>query len=112
MNINIDILQQIKMQINQKRQKRNNKLITTNVLKYGLCIALIFVAVLCGTYAYFNYTKVDSRQANIAAGELYVKLVEDTTSISLPKMYPRTDEEARSRDDNYFDFTISVLYLF
>ena len=90
----------------KEEKKRFNLNFNSSKLKYSLGL-IVLVAALFGTsYSFFNYRKEDSRQADISAGEVYVRLVENATSISLPKMYPRTDEEARSRDDNYFDFTI------
>ena len=90
----------------KEKKKRFNLNFKSSKLKYSLGL-MVLVAALFGTsYSFFNYRKVDSRQADISAGEVYVRLVENATSISLPKMYPRTDEEARARNDNYFDFTI------
>ena len=80
--------------------KQNRKLI------YALG-AFIIVAIIFGvSYSFFTYSKVDSRQADIASGEVYVRIAEQTVNLTLNKMYPRTNEEARARNDNYIDFTV------
>ncbi len=90
-----------------KKTKTRTKLsINNKYLKYGATFAILLVAIFSTSYSYFNYTKEDERQADIVAGEVYVKLVENSTTITLDKMYPREDSEARERNDNYFDFTI------
>ena len=89
------------------------------VLGVFILIALVFGV----TYAYFNIFKSDTRQADIVAGEVYVKVAENNLPISLTtaNLYPHTKEEARKRTDNYVDFTVvgkntslnnSVLYKF
>ena len=93
------------------KQKKRNKInlnINKNVLKYGTSFALILLVLFGTSYSFFNYTKEDSRQADISSGEVYVRLVENPQTITLNKMYPREDTEARSRNDNYFDFTINA----
>lgn len=74
--------------------------------KYGVAFAVLVVAVLGVSYSFFTYRAVDSRQADLSGGEVYVKLVENATNITLNNMYPRTNEEARARNDNYIDFTV------
>ena len=90
----------------RKTKTRNKISINSKYLKYGASFAILLIAIFSTSYSYFNYTKEDQRQADIAAGEVYVRLVENSTTINLDKMYPREDSEARSRNDNYFDFTI------
>ena len=95
------------MSIPEKKNKLNIlSLLKISKLKYGMGLAVLLIALFGVSYSYFNYTKIDSRQADIASGEVYVKVLEDTANITLNKMYPREDEEARSRNDNYFDFTV------
>lgn len=86
----------------EKKVKRFNKII----LGYSLVFLIVFMALFGVSHSYFNYTREDDRQANVAVGNVYVKIVEDTRNIVLNKLYPRKDEEARNRNDNYFDFTI------
>ena len=89
-----------------KKQKKTFGLKLKQNYKYALGIFLV-VAVLFGvSYSFFSYTSVDSRLADIASGEVYVRVVEDSVNLTLNKMYPRTAEEARSRTDNYIDFTL------
>ncbi len=88
------------------KKKKLNFSFNNKYLKYGLSLSVFLVALLGVSYSFFNYRKEDSRQADISSGAVYVKLVENTQSINLTKMYPRTDEEARERNDNYFDFTV------
>ena len=90
----------------KRKQSKLKTFFTKKSYKYGIGFAVFMFVLLGASYSYFNYTKVDSRQADISSGTVYVKLVENASSISLSKMYPRTNEEARSRNDNYFDFTI------
>ncbi len=93
------------------KQKKRNKInlnINKNILKYGTSFAILLLVIFGTSYSYFNYTKEDSRQADISSGEVYVRLVESPQNITLNKMYPMDDNEARSRNDNYFDFTIKA----
>ena len=71
--------------------------------------AFIIVAIVFGvSYSFFTYTKVDPRQADIASGEVYVRIADESVNLTLNKMYPRTNEEARAREDNYLDFTLQA----
>ena len=100
---------ELKEDIVVPKQKKRNKInlnINKNILKYGTSFAILLLVIFGTSYSYFNYTKVDSRQADIASGEVYVRLVESPQTITLNKMYPMDDNEARERNDNYFDFTI------
>ncbi len=97
----------------KKKKKINLNLnlnlnINKNILKYGTSFAVLLLVIFGTSYSYFNYTKEDSRQADISSGEVYVRLVENPQTMTLSKMYPRSDSEARSRNDNYFDFTIKA----
>ena len=76
-----------------------------NMLKFA-GVFILLIAIVGTSYSFFSYYKEDSRQADIIAGEIYVKLVENEANLTLNRMYPRTLEEARSRNDNYIDFTI------
>ncbi len=76
-----------------------------NMLKFA-GVFILLIAIVGTSYSFFSYYKEDSRQADIIAGEIYVKLVENEANLTLNRMYPRTIEEARSRNDNYIDFTI------
>ena len=78
-----------------KKKKKN--LFHNKYLKYGIGALIILVAIIGVSYSFFNYTGEDTRNADIASGEVYVRLVEDEQSITLNKLYPRTDEEARSK---------------
>ena len=88
------------------KKKKINFNISPKIAKYGMSFAILLIVILGTSYSYFNYTKIDPRQADIATGDVYVKIVENIQNISLNKMYPREDLEARSRNDNYFDFTV------
>ncbi len=90
----------------KRKQSKFKKFISNKSYKYGMGFAVMLFALFGVSYSFFNYRRIDSRQADISSGEVYVKLVENASSITLSKMYPRTDEEARSRNDNYFDFTV------
>ena len=89
-----------------KKQKKTFGLMLKQNYKYALGLFLV-VAVLFGvSYSFFSYSSVDSRMADIASGEVYVRVLEQSVTLTLDKMYPRTAEEARSRNDNYIDFTL------
>ena len=90
---------------------------------YVLGVAILVVMLFGVTYAYFSYFKSDTRQADIIAGEVYVKVKENNLplTLSISNLYPKTKEEARESNNNYVDFTIigkntslnnSVLYKF
>ena len=86
-------------------EEENRK--TRPAFLYILGPLLLIIMLLGTTYAFFNYYKEEKREADIVAGDVYVKLSSDTTpSISIAKAYPRTVSEARERTDNYVDFTI------
>ena len=77
------------------------------IFRYILGPLLILFAILGTTYAYFTYYQETTNQGDIVAGEVYIKLQENPTPVlTINKLYPRTDEEARARSDNYVDFTI------
>ena len=76
------------------------------IIKMALGIVVVVAVVFGVSFAYFNYYQEDPRQADISMGEVYVKVDGNTANISLTKIYPRTDDEARSRTDNYFDFIV------
>ena len=77
-------------------------------LKYALGFALLVVIIFSASYSFFTYTKDDSRQADITSGEVYVRISGESVNMTLNKMYPRTSEEARARNDNYIDFTVKA----
>ena len=77
------------------------------IFRYILGPLLILLALIGTTYAYFTYYQEATSQGDIIAGEVYIKLKENPAPVlTLNKIYPRTDEEARARSDNYVDFTI------
>ena len=92
----------------KKKGENNKSFFGKNIFKYGLGFAILVIAVFGVSYSFFSYRVEDSRQGDISSGEVYVKLVEQSVNLTLNKMYPRTSEEARSRDDNYIDFTIKA----
>ena len=77
-------------------------------LKYVIGVLIVIAAVFGVSYSFFTYSKEDSRTADIASGEVYVKIEEQTVNLTLNRMYPRTAEEARTRSDNYIDFTVKA----
>ena len=90
----------------EKTKIFNKKLFSTSTLKYGVGVTVLVIALLGVSYSFFNYKREDPRQADITSGDVYIKLAENPHTITLNKIYPRTNEEARLRTDNYFDFTI------
>ena len=94
--------------VNIEREEKEEKksLIIRTKFGYALGVLIIVIALFGSTYAFFNYYKEDTRQADIQAGEVYVRVVENNLNLSLTKQYPRTKEEARGRNDNYIDFNL------
>ena len=78
------------------------------VIKMVFGIVLLVAIVFSVSYAYFNFYYVDSRQADITTGEAYVRVPGNTVNISLTKLYPRSEVEARNRNDNYVDFVVNA----
>lgn len=98
-------------------KKKNNIVIKNGIdeinikkkrfFRYILGPLLILLALIVTTYAYFSYYKESSSEGTIIAGETYIKLKESPAPIlTIDNFYPRTDDEARTRNDNYVDFTI------
>ena len=75
-----------------------------NNLTYLFIVALILV--LFGiTYSFFNYTEY-SNEIITNNGEVYMKLNNSNTNITLNNVFPETYEEASIKDNNYIDFTV------
>ena len=93
-----------------KKVMNNDNIPSTpkGIFKYVLGVAIIVVVLFGVTYSFFTYTMEDTRQADVASGEVYVKIDGEAVNLSLNRMYPRTKEEARSRSDNYIDFTLKA----
>lgn len=91
-------------------QKKQEDIVLSKspVFKTILGIVLLVALVFSVSYAYFNFYYVDSRQADITMGEAYVRIPESMANITLTKVYPRTDAEARAQNNNYFDFKINM----
>ena len=86
----------------------HNSMLLKNILKISFVSVLLIVVVFKVSYSFFTYQKTEPSYADIRTGEVYVKLLEQTTSINLNRMYPEIKEEARERNDNYFEFTIKA----
>lgn len=90
-------------------KKKDNKIDFSrkgNFFKYAVGFMIMVVVVFGVSYSYFTYRGEDSRQGDLTSGEVYVKLVEQTATLNINRLYPRTDDEARTRADNYIDFTV------
>ena len=60
-----------------------------------------FIMIILGTtYAWFNY-KREGVEQRLIAGNIYLNFNENNDGISLTNVFPETEEEARSRNDNY-----------
>lgn len=104
-NMNI-LLKDPKIEQDDIKEQEENMLPKLPIIKMATGI-IVVVAIICGiSYAYFNYYQEYYREADIIMGEVYVKVKENTTNITLNKLYPRTLAEARAKNDNYVDFTI------
>ena len=95
--------------ISAKKRVEKDSFISPKLLYFKISLGIIILIVLIfgASYAYFNYYHEDSRQADIAGGEAYVRVdPSQKVDLALTKLYPRTNEEARSRNDNYIDFKV------
>lgn len=99
------VIEPIKKSVSNHEIKKT-RVFKKSILIYALVFLVVFGLLFGVSYSYFNYTRLDSKHADITTGTLYVRIVEDMANITLNKLYPRHDEEARNRNDNYFDFTI------
>ena len=75
-------------------------------LKYSVAIGIFLIFIFGISYSFFTYYKESNRDANITAADIYAKVLENEVTLSIPRMYPMTALEARSRSDNYVDFTV------
>ena len=91
-----------------KKSEEDELSTKSGFFKYALGFVLLVVIAFGVSYSFFTYRKEDTRQGDISSGEVYVTLEEQTVNMTLSKLYPRTNEEARSRNDNYVDFTIKA----
>ena len=105
-NCNNAIDNQNTINIENEKPKERKSLIIGTRLGYLLGVFIIIAALFSSSYAFFNYNKEDTRQADIVAGEVYVKVSENNLNLSLVNQYPRTIMQARSRNDNYIDFHV------
>ena len=79
-----------------------------NKKKKIVIVALIVLIGIVGiSYAFFVYNRTSNRNQHLIAGQIYLKLLDDTDSISLNNIFPQTVEEARSNKDNVLEFSIS-----
>lgn len=88
-----------------KKEESKKRLSVRTIFSISFVCILLLVVILKTSYSFFTYQN-DETHADISVGEVYVKLVEDHTNISLSNLYPKTIDEARSLDNNYFDFSI------
>ena len=70
-----------------------------------LIITILLVCTFGVSYAAFRHYET-GKQQQLLTGEIYLKFKDNTSSLSLPNMYPLTKEEARKRTDNVITFTI------
>ena len=91
-----------------KKEDKKIGFMSRKYYAYAIAFFLIIAISFGVTYSFFFYRKEDSRQADITSGEVYVRIQEQAVNLTLNKMYPRTNEEARARNDNYIDFTVKA----
>ncbi len=92
--------------VEKEEPKERKSFIIGTKMGYALGVLILVFALFGSTYAFFNYYKEDTRQADITTGEAYVRVLESNLNLSLTNQYPRTEEEARARSDNYIDFNL------
>ena len=70
---------------------------------------ILGVSLLLGiTYAWFNYTSEGVNQ-KLIMGDLYLNLTNGNDTISLTNIFPETKEEARAKNDNIIEFSLTGL---
>ena len=77
--------------------KKNIKLII------GICLVIVLIGV---SFAWFVYYQ-EGDNHKIVAGNIFLALSNHGDSIVLENSFPETAEEARDRNDNYIDFTLT-----
>ena len=77
--------------------KKNQKIII------GISLIVVLLGV---SFAWFNYYQEGNNQ-KLVAGDIYLLLTEQGDSILLENALPENAEEARARNDNYIDFTVT-----
>ena len=90
-----------------KKCESKKRLSLKTVLSISFACIFVLVAIIKTSYSYFTYQN-NENHADISVGEMYVKLVDTSSNISLSNIYPKTIEEARNSNDNYFDFSIKA----
>ena len=105
-NQNQEIIPSYVMEEKEENIDSEKSYIIRTKFGYALGFFILVFALFGSTYAFFNYYKEDTRQADIAAGEVYARIEENNLNLNLTSQYPRTNAEARARTDNYIDFTL------
>ncbi len=90
-----------------KKTESKKRISLKTIFSLGFTCILLLVVILKTSYSFFTYQNNDNH-ADISVGEVYVKLIEETSNINLSNIYPKTLEEARNMDNNYFDFSIKA----
>ena len=99
---------EVTLKSNLNEEKSSTLSSRISMIKIALGIIVLVAIVFGVSYSYFNYYQEVSKQADISAGEVYVRVPEEKANITLNKLYPREDAVARSQNDNYIDFTINA----
>lgn len=71
-------------------------------------ISIIIILILGISFSWFQYNRTGDKQT-LVVGNIYLKLNNGNDTISLTNVFPETIEEARSKNDNYIDFTLKGL---
>ena len=76
--------------------------------KIILLILVVLLTIFGVSYAFYEYVGIGENH-QLIVGNIYLKLNDGTSSLSLENVFPETKEEARARNDNQISFTISGL---
>lgn len=73
--------------------------------KLMICILIVLIIAIAGTYAILRITVEGSKRNIITAGELSLELKEGENKIGIENAYPMTDEEGEAT--TVYDFTLT-----
>ncbi len=90
-------------------EKNNNSHQTNQVLLSVLAVAILVVAVVGVSFAFFTYSKQGSTTNTISTGSLVFKYEEEAPGIKLENAIPTTDPSTGvgASENSYFDFSVT-----
>ena len=76
--------------------------------KFILLAVIALIGIFGVSYAFFEYYGTN-KNSQLIFGNIYLKLDEGTSTLSVSNLFPETKEEARERTDNTLTFSIKGL---